>query len=172
MRFLSQQRCGLEQANHRKQMSINHINPTGHWDGTSTVACMFILLTRGQREQSKEIIPCSFLHLIWVSLQMPVIPAWFYATQNLLWSKMDACICISEITWSGTDMKMKISSAVIAPMKCILTDMFGHWTMDYYYKPRLKHASQRSMWGMGNFKVMFQAYQGNRFVSFVIWFGC
>lgn len=62
---------------------------------------------------------------------------------------------------------MKSSSAVIPTMKFILTDMFRQWTMDYYYKPRLKHGSQRSMWRMFNFKVMFQAFELYSFLYFI-----
>lgn len=65
MHYLSEQSCGLEQAIHRKQKSINHIDPTGYWGCTSPVVCMFILLTRVEGQQQighyfAQIVPCSF----------------------------------------------------------------------------------------------------------------
>lgn len=94
MHYLSEQSCSLEQANHRKQMSINHIDPTGYWGGTSLVACMFILLTRGEGEQSKSGTVCtifSFIVLLGIYLQ-----ANLFALTKICF-KLDAYICISEI---------------------------------------------------------------------------
>lgn len=100
MHYLSEQSCGLEQANHRKQMSINHIDPTGHWGGTSLVACMFILLTRGEGEQSKS---GTILHnLLFYSFTWNLLTDACDSTLVLIFAltkicfKLDACICISE----------------------------------------------------------------------------
>lgn len=161
MHYLSEQSCGLEQANHRKQMSINHIDPTGYWGGTSLVVCVFILLTRGEGEQSKSgtILHNLFLYRFTWNL---FTDKYICFDQNMLQVRCihlhfrDKVMCMEK--YQRTNMKMKSSSAVIPTMKFILTDMFGQQTMDYYYKPKLKHGFQRSMWRVFNLKVMFQAF--------------
>jgi len=136
--YLSEQSCGLGQANHRKQMPIN---PTG--------LCTIY----------------SFIVLLGICLQMPV----FHLGSNICFDQKmvkvrcihlhfrEKVMCLEK--YQRTNMKMKSSPAVIPTMKCILKDMFGQQTMDYYYKPKLRHVFQRSMWGVFNLKVMFQAFE-------------
>lgn len=161
MHYLSEQSCSLEQANHRKQMSINHIDPTGYWGGTSLVACMFILLTRGKENRANQAL---FAQFFLYSFTWNLFTGKFICfDQNMLQVRCIHLHFRNKVMrmekYQRTNMKMKSSSAVIPTMKFILTDMFGQQTMDYYYKPKLKHGFQRSMWRVFNLKVMFQAFE-------------
>lgn len=169
MLHLSEQSCGLEQANHRKTMSINQIDPTVY----GAACCLLLAHSFPKRRRRTVEIRELFAQIILFFFQlvyMLVILSWFYASQEgysiltnaLSWMHIFAFQM--QIQHENQELVSSDSKSEMYPYRYV-------WEMDYCYKPRLKYGFQWCARRMENCKVMFQAFQCNSFLSFsyLIW---